>query len=95
MLYHVPDRERAYAEIRRVLRPGGRLLLTLVTPLAPVGRLAEATSRIVGQPFRWPTAGALRRQVEAAGLRVERQRLLLRMPGALLFPPSLTVARRS
>lgn len=25
MLYHVPDRERAYAEIKRVLQPGGRL----------------------------------------------------------------------
>lgn len=26
MLYHVPDRPRAYAEIRRVLRPGGLLV---------------------------------------------------------------------
>jgi SAM-dependent methyltransferase len=25
MLYHVPDRPKAFAEIRRVLRPGGRL----------------------------------------------------------------------
>ena len=25
VLYHVPDRERAMSEIRRVLRPGGRL----------------------------------------------------------------------
>ena len=25
MLYHVPDRQRAYTEIRRVLRPGGHL----------------------------------------------------------------------
>jgi ubiquinone/menaquinone biosynthesis C-methylase UbiE len=25
MLYHVPERERAYAEMRRILRPGGRV----------------------------------------------------------------------
>ncbi len=30
MLYHVPDREKAYAEIRRVLRPGGELRATTV-----------------------------------------------------------------
>lgn len=30
MLYHVPDRARAIAEIKRVLQPGGRLIATTV-----------------------------------------------------------------
>jgi len=30
MLYHVPDRAKAIAEIKRVLKPGGRLIATTV-----------------------------------------------------------------
>jgi ubiquinone/menaquinone biosynthesis C-methylase UbiE len=30
MLYHIPDRPKALAEIRRVIRPGGRLVATTV-----------------------------------------------------------------
>ena len=37
MLYHVPDRPRALAEIRRVLKPGGRLYAATVS----VGHLSE------------------------------------------------------
>jgi ubiquinone/menaquinone biosynthesis C-methylase UbiE len=33
MLYHVPDRARALAEIRRVLRRGGRLLVATCVPI--------------------------------------------------------------
>ena len=42
MLYHVPDRGRAIAEIRRVLRPGGLLLNVVTRPW-----LLDAPMRLV------------------------------------------------
>jgi SAM-dependent methyltransferase len=63
MLYHVPDRPQAFAEIRRVLRAGGRLfaatngaahmqevddLLRRFDPARPAGRLGEQFSANFG-----------------------------------------------
>ncbi len=89
-----PDQDAALRDLYRVLRPGGRLLLALVSP--PFEIIADAFEigmRIVGQPLWWTTPSRLAAQVTRAGFRVEHQRRIFRIPGFLL-PPTLTVARR-
>jgi len=44
MLYHVPDRKRALAEIRRVLKPGGRFYASTIG----VGHMRELAELVGG-----------------------------------------------
>ena len=89
-----PDQDAALAACFRVLDPGGQLLLALVnTPTALVSEVMYVGSRLVGEPFYWPTMRELRGRVAAAGFQVQRQRRIFRIPGFLL-PLVLTVAVR-
>lgn len=90
-----PDQVRALAEFRRVLVPKGRAFLSLVNPpLEAMTRLGRDLSRLAGEPAHWPTRAGMRRLARDAGLVVESQSLVLRVPGTLLLPSILTVAQR-
>jgi ubiquinone/menaquinone biosynthesis C-methylase UbiE len=90
-----PDQERALADFHRVLAPGGRIFVAFVNP--PVELLSELSrlgSRLIGEPFYWPTRETMRARVEAAGFRLLSQSRIQRIPFGVLFPPVLTVAAR-
>jgi ubiquinone/menaquinone biosynthesis C-methylase UbiE len=90
-----PDPDAALASFHRVLAPRGRLLVAFVNPpFEALSRASRELSKRLGEPLRWPTADALRRQVEAAGFEVVSQRRIFRLPAPFLFPPVLTQAVR-
>lgn len=90
-----PDQEAALAEFHRVLAPGGRVLIGLVNPrFALLSDVMALGSRLVGEPFYWPTTERFRRALSSAGFRTISQSGVGRLPGAVLFPAVLSVAQK-
>lgn len=90
-----PDQRRALAEFFRVLVPEGLALIETTSPhLRAIGDLACGLSRLAGVPFTWPARAQLRADLEATGFTVEEQRWVPRLPGPVVLPAVLSVARR-
>jgi SAM-dependent methyltransferase len=77
LLEHVPDDQRALAEIRRILRAGGRAVI--VIPVGP--NSYDCYDRLLGHERRY-ARGELARKARGAGLNVLQDLHL----GAPLFP---------
>jgi ubiquinone/menaquinone biosynthesis C-methylase UbiE len=90
----IPDQAAALAEFARVLRPGGRAFIAVLTSPGPVTtEVTAAASRLALQPLHWPTRRGLRRDATAAGLTIERQERVRRGVPTFPFVTYLTVAR--
>ncbi len=105
VVQHLPDQDKAYAEIRRVLKREGALVLVQYNWISPHGFIrafklpVKATIRKLmrlsgrepkfDEPTQWASFSELRTQLEAAGFVVERS------TGAWLFPLQYFRSRRS
>jgi SAM-dependent methyltransferase len=72
VLEHIPDCDQAIAELGRVARPGGRVLIAMPNPLSPdMAYSFFIRGRYTGQPYEWPISrDRLEYHAGRAGLRV-------------------------
>jgi ubiquinone/menaquinone biosynthesis C-methylase UbiE len=93
VLQFVPDRAKALREIRRVLAPGGRLLVATWRArheqklFEALGRIAEAHLGVPNEKrFLLGDEAALRAMVEEAGFQVDRLEVVARVDRLRGFP---------
>lgn len=67
-LHHLPDRDRVLAEVARVLRPGGVLVVRDFDPGTLRGRLVEAAEHLIRMESRFLGADAVAGMMADAGL---------------------------
>lgn len=90
-LEHVPDPDRAFAEIARVLRPNGVAIVGVPNCRDPFlfSLVSRAMQTIGHYPYgyeRWYTNGELRDELRAQGLRVTQADGILFLPWFLRIP---------
>src|SRR5437762_2125134 len=94
--FHFFDQPAAWAEFRRVLRPGGHAMVGMINPKTTAGsrRFARLGARTSTTPVSFPTAPELRRLATDAGFEVTAQ-IDVGWRFRRLVPLVLTVGRAS
>jgi ubiquinone/menaquinone biosynthesis C-methylase UbiE len=80
-LQFFPDKEKAFDEVQRVLKPGGRFAVTIWRPVEEASPVFESFAKAVGRhlgedllplgPFSFGSEERLRRLTEDAGFKIE------------------------